>query len=140
MKLIVGTAAPVFVLSPAGGRVKAAPPEETLVWRLVALARALSPVERLVPGTGLGAGALAGVRVEGMSLRAGRRQVAHTLAADGVQVSVGPTVPARTPTLTHTLAGVDVHLLVGTAHIGPEKLCRVGERTQLENRYDKTDD
>lgn len=61
----------VFACSPAGGLVEAAPPEEALVGRLVALAGALGPVKRLVPGTRLGAGALAAVLVEDVAGRAG---------------------------------------------------------------------
>lgn len=120
-----------FASSPARGLVEAPPPEEALVGRLVALAGALGPVQRLVPGTGLGAGALAAVLVEGVAWWAGQRQVAHTLAADRVQVPVSPAVSARTPALAHTLAGVEVHLLVGTAHIGPVLVCRDEERTQV---------
>lgn len=122
----------VLASSPAGGLVEAAPPEETLVGRLVALAGALGPVERLVSGAGLGAGALAAVLVEDVARRAGRRPVAHTLAAGRVQVPVGPAVSARTPALAHTLAGVEVHLLVRTAHVGPVQVCRDDQHTQGE--------
>lgn len=128
---MISMATRVFASSPAGGLVEATPSEETLVGRLVALAGALGPVERLVPGTRLGAGALAGVLVEDMARRAGRRRVAHTLAADGVQVPVGPTVSARAPALTHTLAGVHVHLLVGAAHVSPVQVCAGDEHTRM---------
>lgn len=123
----------MFPSSPAGGLVEATPPEETLVGRLVALAGALGPVERLVPGTRLGAGALAGVLVEDVARWAGQWHTAHTLAADGVQVPMGPAVSARAPALTHTLAGVHVHLLVRAAHIGPEQVCREDERTRTQH-------
>lgn len=124
----------MFASSPAAGLVEASPPEETLVGRLVALAGALGPVKRLVSGTRLGTDALAAVLVEDMAWWAGQRHIAQTLAADGVQVPVSPAVSAGTPALTHTLAGVDVHLLVGAAHIGPEQVCRVDKHTQGENQ------
>lgn len=130
----------VFASSPAGGLVEASPPEETLVGRLAALARALGSVKWLVSGTRLGAGALAAVLVEDMAWRAGQRHVAHTLAASRVEVPVSPAVSAWNRALTHTLAGVDVHLLVRTAHISPKQVCRVDEHTQGENLDSKSDD
>lgn len=129
-----------FASSPAGGLVEASPPKETLVGRLVALAGALGTVKRLVSGTRLGADALAAVLVEDVAWWAGQRHIAQTLAADGVQVPVSSAVSARTLALTHTLAGVDVHLLVRTAHIGPEQVCKVDKHTQRENLNSDSDD
>lgn len=93
--------------------------EETLVGRLVALAGTLGSVERLVPGTRPAAGALTGVLLEDVVLRAGGRgrHAAHTPAGVPVKVPVRAAVWSLIPAPTHTLTGLHVQLLILTTHI-----------------------
>lgn len=101
--------------------------EEAPVGRLVAFTGARAPVEWLMPRTRLVAHALAGVPVEDVIGRAGSGSgvdIAHTLACVLIEVLVGGTGDCRNvPLATHTLAGVDVQLLVGTTHIRNKYVC-----------------
>ena len=106
---------------------EAASSEEAPVWRLTALAGAACPVEGLVPGAGALANAVAALPVEHVVCRAGRGGpgVAHTLTRVAVQVLVGGAGGrGAIAVATHTLAALHVQLLVWTAHIGCEYVCR----------------
>ena len=110
---------------------EAASLEEAPVGRLAALAGAAGSVEGQVAGAGALAHAPAALPVQHVVGRAGRGGpgVAHTLTCVAVQVLVGGAGGCGAVNVaTHTLAALHVQLLVRTAHICREYVCRERER------------